>query len=94
MIAENVIAIGGGPDRRHFHPASRVTAEAVATRVRDCEAKVLDHGGRFPAPGKVVPMKEEADRRRSVSQREKVVVVRRWAGTSRGIRRGTWTVAI
>ena len=53
-------------------------AEAVATRVRDCEAKVLITADGFLRRGKVVPMKEEADRAADLSPSvEKVVVVRR-----------------
>lgn len=80
MIAENVIAmLATARIGAIFTPCfSGYGAEAVATRVRDCEAKVLITADGFLRRGKVVPMKEEADRAADLSPSvEKVVVVRR-----------------
>ncbi|MGI6125930.1 MAG: AMP-binding protein [Planifilum sp.] len=80
MIAENVIAMMAvARIGAIFTPCfSGYGAEAVATRVRDCEAKVLVTADGFLRRGKVVPMKEEADRAADMSPSvEKVVVVRR-----------------
>lgn len=80
MIAENVIAmLAVARIGAIFTPCfSGYGAEAVATRVRDCEAKVMITADGFLRRGKVVPMKEEADRAADMSPSvEKVVVVRR-----------------
>ena len=80
MIAENVIAmLATARIGAIFTPCfSGYGAEAVATRVKDCEARVLITADGFLRRGKVVPMKEEADRAADLSPSvEKVVVVRR-----------------
>jgi acetyl-CoA synthetase len=52
--------------------------EAVATRLRDCDARVLVTADGFPRRGRIVPLKETADAAlATVSSVERVVVVRR-----------------
>jgi len=80
MIAENVIAmLAIARIGAIFTPCfSGYGGEAVATRINDCGAKVLITADGFLRRGKVVAMKEEADRAvdRSPSI-EKVIVVKR-----------------
>ncbi|MBA4494911.1 AMP-binding protein [Paenactinomyces guangxiensis] len=80
MIAENVIAmLAVARIGAIFTPCfSGYGAEAVATRIRDCEAKILITADGFLRRGKVIAMKEEADRAADLSPTiEKVVVVKR-----------------
>ncbi|MFC4076279.1 AMP-binding protein [Salinithrix halophila] len=80
MVVENVITIlAAARIGAIFTPCfSGYGAEAVATRLRDCEAKVLITADGFLRRGKTVNMKEEADRAADLSPSvEKVVVVRR-----------------
>ncbi|GGE08255.1 AMP-dependent synthetase [Marinithermofilum abyssi] len=80
MIPENVIAIlAAARIGAIFTPCfSGYGAEAVATRLRDCEAKVLITADGFLRRGRMVRMKEEADRAVDLSPSvEKVVVVPR-----------------
>lgn len=80
MVAENVIAmLAIARIGAIFTPCfSGYGAEAVATRLRDCEAKVLITADGFFRRGKVVKMKEEADKAAAQSPSiQHVVVVRR-----------------
>ncbi|SDX39881.1 acetyl-CoA synthetase [Marininema mesophilum] len=80
MVVENVIAmLAIARIGAIFTPCfSGYGAEAVATRLRDCEAKLLITADGFWRRGKVVKMKEEADRAAELSPSvEKVIVVRR-----------------
>ncbi|SFS63075.1 AMP-binding protein [Marininema halotolerans] len=80
MIAENVIAmLATARIGAIFTPCfSGYGAEAVATRLKDCEAKVLITADGFWRRGKVVKMKEEADRAADLSPSvEKVIIVQR-----------------
>jgi acetyl-CoA synthetase len=80
MIAENVIAmLAVARIGAIFTPCfSGFGAEAVATRIKDCSAKVLITADGFLRRGKAVHMKEEADRAADLSPSvEKVVVVKR-----------------
>ncbi|TCS95974.1 AMP-binding protein [Hazenella coriacea] len=80
MIAENVIAmLAIARVGAIFTPCfSGYGAEAVATRIQGCEAKLLITADGFYRRGKVVPMKEEADRAADLSPSiEKVIVVKR-----------------
>lgn len=80
MVVENVVAIlAAARIGAIFTPCfSGYGAEAVAARLRDCEAKVLVTADGFLRRGKVIPMKEEADKAADLSSSvEKVVVVNR-----------------
>ncbi|SMO70945.1 acetate--CoA ligase [Melghirimyces algeriensis] len=80
MIVENVIAmLAVARIGAIFIPCfSGYGAEAVATRLQDCEAKVLVTADGFFRRGKVIRMKEEADQAADQSPSvEKVVVVSR-----------------
>ncbi len=80
MIVENVIAmLAAARIGAIFTPCfSGYGAEAVATRIQNCEAKVLITADGFLRRGKVIAMKEEADRAADLSPTiEKVVVVKR-----------------
>ncbi|WP_089965497.1 acetate--CoA ligase [Lihuaxuella thermophila] len=88
MIAENVIAmLAVARIGAIFTPCfSGYGAEAVATRIQHCEAKILITADGFLRRGKVIAMKEEADRAADLSPTvEKVIVVRRL-----GRRDSTW----
>jgi acetyl-CoA synthetase len=80
MIAENVIAmLAVARIGAIFTPCfSGYGAEAVATRIQGCQAKWLITADGYLRRGKVVAMKEEADRAADLSPSvEKVVVVSR-----------------
>ncbi|MDR6226030.1 AMP-binding protein [Desmospora profundinema] len=80
MVVENVVAmLAVARIGAIFTPCfSGYGAEAVATRLRDCEAKVLITADGFLRRGKTVNMKEEADKAAEQSPSvQHVVVVRR-----------------
>ncbi|MCS1351914.1 AMP-binding protein [Mechercharimyces sp. CAU 1602] len=80
MIAENVIAmLAIARIGAIFTPCfSGYGAEAVAVRIQDCEAKMVITADGFLRRGKVIPLKEEADKAvHQSSSIEHVVVVRR-----------------
>ncbi|WP_211308238.1 acetate--CoA ligase [Melghirimyces profundicolus] len=80
MVVENVVAmLAAARIGAIFTPCfSGYGAEAVATRLKDCKAKVLVTADGFLRRGKTIPMKEEADKAADLSPCvEKVVVVRR-----------------
>nr|WP_188431288.1 AMP-binding protein [Kroppenstedtia guangzhouensis] len=80
MVAENVITmLAAARIGAVFTPCfSGYGADAVATRLRDCEAKVLVTADGFLRRGKVIPMKEEADKAADLAPSvEKVVIVNR-----------------
>ncbi|MBD1373449.1 AMP-binding protein [Hazenella sp. IB182357] len=80
MIVENVVAmLAIAKIGAIFTPCfSGYGADAVATRIQSCEAKVLITADGFMRRGKIVKMKEEADRAVISSPSiEKVIVVKR-----------------
>lgn len=80
MIAENVIAmLAVARIGAIFTPCfSGYGAEAVAARIQGCQAKWLITADGFLRRGKIVKMKEEADRAADLSPSiQKVIVVRR-----------------
>ncbi|BCU80742.1 AMP-dependent synthetase [Polycladomyces abyssicola] len=80
MIPENVVAmLAIARIGAIFTPCfSGYGAQAVASRLNDCGAKLLITADGFLRRGKVVPMKEEADRAVDLSPSvKKVLVVRR-----------------
>lgn len=80
MLAENVIAmLAIARIGAIFTPCfSGYGAEAVATRIQGCDAKILITADGFYRRGKVIPMKEEADRAADLSPSiQKVIVVKR-----------------
>lgn len=79
MVAENVIAmLAIARLGAIFTPCfSGFGAEAVSTRINDCQARFLITADGFTRRGKVISMKEEADRAAALSPSiEKVIVVR------------------
>ncbi|MFC7443012.1 AMP-binding protein [Laceyella putida] len=80
MIVENVVAmLAVSRIGAIFIPCfSGYGAEAVATRIQGCEAKWLITADGYTRRGKVITMKEEADRAAALSPSiKKVIVVRR-----------------
>ena len=80
MLVETVVAtLALGRLGAIFTPIfSGYGAPAVAARLRDCEASVLDHRRRLPPPRPVVPMKAIADEAVALAPGvQRVLVVRR-----------------
>lgn len=80
MVVENVIAMMAvARIGAIFTPCfSGYGAEAVAARLKDCDARLLITADGFLRRGKVVKMKEEADKAADLAPSvEKVIVVRR-----------------